>query len=72
MMCNCSLECSLKGGGDGCHISCIGDLNDAQNPWRMLFVDIQCFIVHIMGQLFECKHFSVINAILEFEFTNHS
>jgi len=38
----------------------------------MLFVDIQCLIVHITGQLFECKCLGVISAILELQFTNHS
>ncbi len=71
-MYNSSLECSLRGGGDGCDINWIGDLGDAQNPWRMLLVDIQCFIVHITSQLFECEHLSVINAILELQFTNHN
>jgi hypothetical protein len=72
MMCNCSLQCSLRGGGDGCGVSWIGNLGDTQNPCRMLFVDIQCLIVHIMGQLFEYKRFGVISAILELQFTNHS
>jgi hypothetical protein len=36
MMCNGS----LRSDGDGCGISWIGDLGDAQNPWRMLFTDI--------------------------------
>jgi len=72
MMCNGNLQCSLKRGGDGCGINWIGDLGDAQNPWKMLFIDIQCLIVHITGQLFECKHLSVINVILELQFINHS
>jgi hypothetical protein len=72
MICNGSLQCSLWGSGDGFGISWIGDLNDAQNPWRMLFVNIQCFIVHITSQLFECERLGVINTILEFQFTNHS
>ncbi len=62
MMCNGS----LRGDGDGCGISWIGDLGDAQNPWRMLLVNIQCFIMHITGQLFECERLGVINTILEF------
>jgi hypothetical protein len=45
MMCNGSLKCSLRGGGDGYGISWIGDLDDAQNLAKMLFVDIQCLIV---------------------------
>jgi hypothetical protein len=32
MMCNGSLQFSLKGDGDGCGIAWIGDLGDAQNP----------------------------------------
>jgi len=36
MMCNRS----LKGGGDGYAISWIRDLGDAQNPQRMLLVNI--------------------------------
>jgi hypothetical protein len=28
-------------------INWIRDLSDAQNPWRMLLIDIQCFIMHI-------------------------
>ncbi len=71
-MCNGNLQCNLKGGGDGCGISWIGDLGDAPNPQRMLFIDIQCLIMHIMGQLFECEHLDVISAILELQFTNHS
>ncbi len=65
MMCNGSLQCNLRGGDDGCGVSWIGNLGDAQNPCKMLLVDIQCLIMHIMGQLFECKCFDVINAILE-------
>ncbi len=72
MMCNDSLQCNFRSGGDGYGISWIGDLDDAQNPWRMLLIDIQCFIVHIMGQLFECECLGVISAILELRFTNHS
>ncbi len=72
MMCNGSLQCSLKGGGDGCGISWIEDLGDTQNPWKMLLIDIQCLIVHITGQLFECEHFGVINAIFELQFPNHN
>jgi hypothetical protein len=53
-MCNGSLQWSLKGGGNGYGISWIGDLGDAQNPQKMLLVDIQRLIVHIIGQLFEC------------------
>ncbi len=49
VMCNCSLQCSLRGGGDGYGVSWIGNLGDTQNPWRMLLVDIQCLIVHIMS-----------------------
>jgi hypothetical protein len=60
MMCNGSLQCSLRGGGDYCGISWIGDLGDAQNPQKMLLVDIQCFIVHITSKLFECKCLDVI------------
>jgi len=60
MMCNGNLQCNLRGGGDGYGISWIGNLNDAQNLQRMLLVDIQCLIVHLMGQLFECKCLSVI------------
>jgi hypothetical protein len=63
-MCNGSLQCSLRGGGDGCGISWIGDLGDAQNLWRMLLINIQCFIVHITGQLFEYERLDVISAIL--------
>ncbi len=66
MMCNGSLQCSLRGGGDGFGISWIRDLGEAQNPQKMLLVDIQCLIVHIMGQLFECEHLGVISAIPEF------
>jgi hypothetical protein len=29
----------------------------------MLFIDIQYFIMHIMGQLFECKCLDVINTM---------
>ncbi len=65
MMCNYNLQCNLKGDGDGCGVSWIRDLNDAQNPWKMLLIDIQCLIVHITGQLFECKRLGVISAILE-------
>ncbi len=72
MMCNGNLQCSLRNGGNGCGINWIGDLSDAQNPQRMLLVDIQCFIVHITVQLFECEHPSVISAILELQFINHS
>jgi len=72
MMCNGNLECSLKGCGNSYGINWIRDLNDAQNPRRMLLVDIQCLIVHIMGQLLECKCVDVISAVLEFQFTNHS
>jgi len=72
MMCNGSLQCSLKGGGVGCGISWIRDLGDAQNPQRMLFVDIQCLIVHITGQLFECECLDVMSTILELQFTTHS
>jgi hypothetical protein len=64
-MCNGNLQCNLRGGGDGCDINWIGDMGDTQNPRRMLFVDIQCFIMHIMGQLFECECFDVISTILE-------
>ncbi len=64
MMCNYSLQCSLKGNGDGCGVSWIGDLSDAQNPSIMLFVHIQCLIVHITGQLFECKRINVISTYL--------
>jgi hypothetical protein len=71
-MCNGSLHYSLKGDGNGYGISWIGDLSKAQNPLRMLFVDIQCFIMHITSQLFEHKHLSVISTILELQFTNHS
>ncbi len=63
---------AFRSNGDGCGLSWIGDLNDTQNPWRMLLIDIQCFIVHIMGQSFECERFGVISAILELQFTNHS
>jgi hypothetical protein len=72
MMCNGSLQCSLKGDGDGCGISWIGDLGDTQNPWKMLIVDIQCLIMHITNQLFKCERLDVIKVILEFQFTNHS
>jgi len=72
MMCNGSLQCSLKGGGDGCGISWIRDIGDAQNPWRMLFIYFQCLIMHITGQLFECERLDVISTILELQFTNHS
>jgi len=43
-------------------------------PKSLLLVvrDIQCFIVHIRGQLFECKCFGVITPILELQFTNQS
>jgi hypothetical protein len=68
MMCNGR----LRGDGDGCGISWIGDLSEAQNPQRMLLVNIQCLIVHIMGQLFECERHGIISAILELQFTNHS
>jgi len=71
-MCNGSLQCNLRGDGDGYGISWIRDLNDAENPWKMLFVDIQCLIVHIIGQLFECERLGVISTILELQFTNHS
>ncbi len=71
-MCNDNLQWNLRGGGDGYGISWIGDLGDAQNPWRMLRVDIQCFIMHISGQLFECECLGVISAILELQFTNHN
>jgi hypothetical protein len=64
-MCNGSLECSLRGSDDGCGISWIWDLNNAQNLWRMSLVDIQCFIVHITIQLFEYERLDVISAILE-------
>jgi len=70
MMCNCNLQCSLK--GDGYGVSWIGNLGDSQNPCKMLLVDIQNFIVHIVDQLFECKRLGVISAILELQFTNHS
>jgi len=60
-----SLECNLKGGDHGCGINWIGDLGDAQNPKKMLFVDIQCFIVHITRSLFECECLNVISAVLE-------
>ncbi len=72
MMCNGSLQCNLKNNGDGYGISWIKDLSDAQNPWRMLLVDVQCLIAHMTGQLFECEHLGVINAILELQFINHS
>jgi len=72
MMCNYSLQCSLRGSGDGYGISWIRNLGDAQNPCRTLFVNIQCLIVHITSQLFECKRLGVISAILEFQFTNHN
>jgi len=36
----------------------------------MLFVDVQCFIVHITGQFFEYECLGVINAIHELQFTN--
>jgi hypothetical protein len=49
MMCNGSLKCSLRSGGDGYGISWITDLDDAQNLGKMLLIDIQCFIVQIMG-----------------------
>jgi len=71
-MCNCSLQCSLRSGGNDYDVSWIGNLGDAQNPCRMLFVDIQCLIVHITNQLFECKCFGVISAIFELQFTNQS
>jgi hypothetical protein len=72
MMCNCSLQCSLKDGGDGYGVSWIGNLGDVQNLYKMLLIDIQCFIVHITGQLFECKRLGVVSAILELQFTNHN
>ncbi len=72
MMCNGSLQCSLRCDGDGCGISWIRDLSDAQNPRKRLLLDIQYLIVHITGQLFECKRLGVINAILELQFTNHN
>jgi len=72
MMCNGNLQCSLRGDGDGCGISWIEDLGDAQNLQRMLFVDVQCFIMHIISQFFECEHICVISAILELLFINHS
>ncbi len=53
-------------------ISWIGDLDDAKNLWRILLIDIQCLIVHITGQLFECERLGTISAILEFQFTNHN
>jgi hypothetical protein len=31
----------------------------------MLFIHIQCLIVHLTGQLFECERLGVINSILE-------
>jgi len=73
-MCNCSLQCSSRGGGggDGYGVSWIRNLGDTQNPCRMLFVDIQCLLVHITNQLFECERVGVIRAIPEFQFTNHS
>ncbi len=66
------MAASLKGSGDGCGISWIGDLVDAQNLQKMLVVDIQCLIVHITGQLFECECLDVISTILELQFINHS
>jgi len=72
MTCNGNLQCNLRGDGDGCGINWIRDLGDTQNPQRMLLIDIHCLIVHIMGQLFECERLSVVSAILEFQFTNHS
>jgi len=65
MMCNCNLQCGLRGCGNGYGVSWIENLGDAQNPYRMLLVNIQCLIVHITGKLFECKRLSVINAIFE-------
>jgi hypothetical protein len=35
----------------------------------MLLIDIQCLIVHITSQLFECKCLGVINTMLEFSQT---
>jgi len=49
MMCNGSLKCSLRGSGDGYGLNWIKDMGDTQNPRRMLLVDIQCLIMHIMG-----------------------
>jgi hypothetical protein len=72
MMCNGSLKCSFRGGGNGYGVSWIGDLGDAKNLWTMSFVNIQCFIMHITGQFFEYKHLGVISGILELQFTNHS
>ncbi len=66
MMCNGNLKCNLKSGGNGFGISWIGELGDAQNLQRMLLVDIQSFIVHITGKLFECECLDVISAIFEF------
>jgi len=31
----------LKGDGDGCDVNWIGNLDDTQNPYKMLLVDIQ-------------------------------
>jgi hypothetical protein len=50
MMYNGSLHCRLRGDGDGCGISWIRDVDDAQNPQKMLLIDIQYLIVHIMGE----------------------
>jgi len=72
MMYNDNLQCNLRGSGNGYGISWIGDLGDAQNLRKMLFIDIQCLLMHIMGQLFECERFSVINIILELQFINHN
>jgi len=72
MMCNGSSHCNLRANCDGYGISWIGDLSDIQYPPKMLFVDIQCLIMHIVGQLFTCKRLGVISVLLEFQFTNHS
>jgi hypothetical protein len=39
-MCNGSLQCSLRGDGNGYGISWIKDLGDAQNPQKMLLINI--------------------------------
>jgi hypothetical protein len=64
-MFNYNLWCSLRGRDNGYGVRWIGDLSDAQNLGKMLFIDIQCLIVHIIGQLFECECLSAISAIFE-------
>ncbi len=71
-MCNGTWKYNLRSSGNGYGVSWIWDLSDAQNPRKMLLIDIQCLIVHITGQLFECERLGVINTILELQLTNHN